>query len=107
MPLRAVVTDTEKDVKRLQIRDEDKIGKIERARNVNHNAVVIAGTRIPVKTIKRFAEDGYSVEQIIKEYPTLTEVDIKAAIWRQKGGQGLLSLCGDVGVARYIDFSIH
>ena len=45
-----------------------------------NNAVVIAGTRIPVNTIKRFSDHGYSVEQIIKEYPTLTEVDIKAAI---------------------------
>lgn len=87
IPLRVVVTDTEKDVKRLQIRDEDKIGKIERTRHVSHNAVVIAGTRIPVKTIKRFAEDGYSVEQIIKEYPTLTAADIKAAI--EHSGDGV------------------
>lgn len=80
IPLHAVVSGTEEAIKRLQIRDEDKIGKIERARYVSHNAWVVAGTRISVKTIKRFTEDGYSVKQIMNEYPTLTEADIKAAI---------------------------
>jgi uncharacterized protein (DUF433 family) len=47
---------------------------------------VIAGTRIPVATIKRFAEDGYSVDQIRQEYPSLTEVDIKAAIKHESDG---------------------
>ena len=80
IPLRAAVSGTEEAIKHLQLRDEDKIGNIERARYVSHNAWVIAGTRISVKTIKRFAEDGYSVEQIMDEYPKLTEADINAAI---------------------------
>ena len=80
IPLRTAVSGTEEAIKRLQIRDEDKIGKVERARFVSHNAWVVAGTRISVQTIKRFAEDGYSVEQIMNEYPTLTKADIKAAI---------------------------
>lgn len=80
IPLNVVVTDTKRDVERLLARDDDQIGKIKRARNVSHNALVIAGTRIPVATIKRFAEDGFSIEEIRQEYPTLTEADIQAAI---------------------------
>jgi uncharacterized protein (DUF433 family) len=83
MPLSVVVSDTRRDIEALSDRSRDA-GKIERARFVSHNALVIAGTRIPVATIKQFSEDGYSVEQILKEYPTLTEEDVKAAI-KHKG----------------------
>jgi uncharacterized protein (DUF433 family) len=47
---------------------------------VAHNAPVLAGTRIPVRAIKRFNEAGYSVAQILSEYPTLTESDVVAAL---------------------------
>ena len=56
------------------------IGKTERHRNIARNQTVIAGTRIPVRSIKAFADAGYSVDAIRKEYPTLTEEDIRAAI---------------------------
>jgi uncharacterized protein (DUF433 family) len=52
-----------------------KYGVIERSRFVNHNAPVIAGTRIPVSAIKNFAKAGYSTSQIIQEYPDFTEKD--------------------------------
>ena len=80
LPLEVVVSDTRRDVERLQRRDDAQIGRIERARYVSHNAWVVAGTRIPVSAIKRLAEDGFSVEQIQQEYPTLTVADIRAAI---------------------------
>lgn len=41
---------------------------------------VIAGTRIPVDAIKEFADAGYTVPQIMKEYPTLDRRDVEAAI---------------------------
>jgi len=41
---------------------------------------VIAGTRVSVTAIREFAEDGYSVARIIKEYPVLTEADVAAAL---------------------------
>ena len=44
------------------------------------NAPVIAGTRIPTAAIRRFREAGYSIEQIIRQYPTLTAEDIKGAL---------------------------
>jgi uncharacterized protein (DUF433 family) len=87
IPLAVIVADTKRDIERLQVRGDDKIGKIERARNVSHNSPVVAGTRIPVATIKRFAQSGFSVEQIMEEYPTLTDADIEAAIAHE--GEGL------------------
>lgn len=80
LPLRVVVADTKRDIEALKERKAEQVGKFQRARNVSHNRLVIAGTRIPVETIKRFAEDGFSVEHIRREYPSLTEADIKAAI---------------------------
>jgi len=64
----------------LGARGPDRIGKFERRRGIARNQVVIAGTRIPVRSIKAFADEGYSVERIRREYPTLTEDDIRAAI---------------------------
>lgn len=67
-------------INRLKQRSPDQIGKIERRRKIANNQWVVAGTRIPVESIKAFAAEGYSVERIKLEYPTLTEDDIRAAI---------------------------
>jgi len=80
IPLEKIISDTKRDVKTLSERSKEQIGKIERHRYISHNSPVLAGTRIPVTAIKRFADDGYSIKQIRAEYPTLTEADIKAAI---------------------------
>ena len=42
---------------------------------------VIRGTRIPVYAILEHLADGYSLEQIVKEYPTLTIEAIRAAVF--------------------------
>lgn len=81
--LEEVISDTKRDVAMLNKRDDAKYGVIERSRFVNHNAPVIAGTRIPVSAIKSFAEAGYSNAQIIREYPDLTEKDVEAALAHQ------------------------
>ena len=76
-----VVQDTKAAVERIPAsRDPAKIGTVEKSRYVVHNAAVIGGTRIPVGAIKRFAKAGYTTEQILAEYPDLTEADVKAAI---------------------------
>ncbi len=41
---------------------------------------VIGGTRIPVDAVIRRLAEGMSVEEILREYPNLTEEDIKAAL---------------------------
>lgn len=80
IPLKIVSGSMEEAVRGLHKRDETAIGRVERRKNIAHNQAVIAGTRIPVRSIKAFSEAGYSVKQIQKEYPTLTAEDIKAAI---------------------------
>jgi DNA-binding transcriptional MerR regulator len=80
IPLKAVSGKLEEAVRSMKQRDASLIGKVERQRNLVHNEVVIAGTRIPVRSIKAFSEAGYSLDQIREEYPTLTEEDIRAAI---------------------------
>lgn len=84
LDLGAVVADTKRDVSKLNTRDESKRGVIEQSRYVNHNAPVLAGTRITVDAIKRFSGAGYSPKQILKEYPDLTIEDIKAALAYRK-----------------------
>ena len=79
--LEEFVADTKEKVRDLIApRDELKVGSVERSRYVAHNAYVIAGTRIPVNAIKRFTEAGYTVDQILQEYPDITEEDVRTAI---------------------------
>ena len=41
---------------------------------------VIRGTRIPVYLILEMLANGMSVEEILREYPELTEEDVKEAL---------------------------
>ncbi len=52
---------------------------IVRDASVMHGEPVIRGTRIPVELVLDHLADGYLPEEIIAEYPQLTEADIKAA----------------------------
>jgi len=80
IPLKVVTSGVEEAVRVMRQRDLTSIGKIERQRGIAHNAPIVAGTRIPVRGIKAFADAGYTIEAIRQEYPTLTEEDIRAAI---------------------------
>lgn len=80
IPLERIIRDTRQDVERLRRRPPESIGQIRRSRAIVRNAWTIAGTRIPVGAIKRLHEDGYSVDQIIQEYPDLTPKDIEEAL---------------------------
>jgi uncharacterized protein (DUF433 family) len=80
IPLKAVRADMRAAVIDMNKRRGDELGRIEKKRNINHNAAVVAGTRISVGAIARLSEDGYSVAQIIAEYPSLTEADVSAAL---------------------------
>lgn len=78
--MQAIIAETSRDIDRMMVRDPDKVGKIERSRHNNQNQPVIGGTRIPVATIQRFADAGYTTAQILEEYPDLTQSDIDAAL---------------------------
>lgn len=80
MMLEVVVSDTRDAVTAFSRRAPKDVGHINRHRYVLRNTPVIAGTRIPVAAIKRFAAAGYSVSKIRKEYPDLTDKDVRAAL---------------------------
>jgi uncharacterized protein (DUF433 family) len=84
IPLEQIASDVAAEAGKLTQRSAKQIGEIARNRYTQHNAWVIAGTRIPVKAIWRFHEAGYSAEQILREYPSLTIADIKRAIERER-----------------------
>jgi len=79
LPIRSVMDDVRREADALRHRSPEQIGKVEKHRYVSHQADVIAGTRVRVSTIVRFLEAGYSTEQVLKEFPTLTEADVEAA----------------------------
>jgi len=80
IPLRVITGEIETALRAMRERKGEAVGKIERKRGVAQNQPVIAGTRIPVRSIKAFAEANYSVEEILKQYPTLTRDDVNAAL---------------------------
>jgi uncharacterized protein (DUF433 family) len=80
IPLLVASSNMREAIRLLNQRKPETIGKFEKKRNIADNQLVIAGTRIPVENIKAFAAQGYSVDQIKLEYPTLKEEDIRAAI---------------------------
>jgi DNA-binding transcriptional MerR regulator len=80
IPLKVVRANMKSAVAKLNQRDSADFGRIERKRNVNHNAAVIAGIRIPMSAIKRLSEDGFNTERILKGYPPLTKADVDAAL---------------------------
>jgi DNA-binding transcriptional MerR regulator len=84
IPLAEIMDDITQKVKRLKERAATKRGKVERHRHIARNAWVIAGTRIPASAIAQFKEAGYSYEEIMREYPSLTAADIEAALKHQE-----------------------
>jgi uncharacterized protein (DUF433 family) len=80
IPLKVVTGQLQKEVEDLKKRDQASVGRIVSERGIAQNKPTVAGTRISVETIKAFDAAGYSVEQIIKEYPSLTPADIEAAL---------------------------
>jgi uncharacterized protein (DUF433 family) len=78
IPLEVVRGDMERAVHALRQRDETTIGRITHRRGLANNKPVIAGTRIPVKSIKAFAREGYTINDIREQYPVLTDLDIQA-----------------------------
>jgi len=76
----AITTDMQSKADALRIRRADQIGRVERHRNIVHNAWTMAGTRIPTKTIWRYHEAGYDTASIMKDYPQLLPDDVSSAI---------------------------
>jgi uncharacterized protein (DUF433 family) len=84
IPLKVAVEGTRRAIADINQR-EDQVGHVVRDRFISHYEPVLAGTRIPVAAIKRYAEAGFTVEQIIKEYPDLTIDDVRVALKYEDG----------------------
>ena len=50
------------------------------AENLHHGDPCIKGTRIPVAMIVASLADGMTSDEILEEYPQLTDLDIRAAL---------------------------
>lgn len=59
-------------------REPSLAGKIERRRGALGSKPVIAGTRIPVETVRRYLEAGRPESEILNAYPDLTPRDVDA-----------------------------
>jgi uncharacterized protein (DUF433 family) len=75
-----VAREVNEAVRAMRTRSEDQIGQIQQRRHIVHNTPVVAGTRVPAADIWQFHDAGYTPDQIIREFPTLTIRDVEAAI---------------------------
>jgi uncharacterized protein (DUF433 family) len=80
LSLDILISELKKEIEQAQQRQPEDIGKIARHRDIQHNAPVIAGTRIPTSTIWNYHEDGYKNSEILDQFPHITLNDIAAAI---------------------------
>lgn len=78
--LGAIIDQAGVDVEQMKSRGKAEFGKIVKIPGVQHGRPVVAGTRIPIVSIQRLYEDGYSPARIMEEYPRLTADDVKAAL---------------------------
>lgn len=78
IPLETIHGDMLAAVEQEFARRPDSAGRIEKVRRVAGSEPVVAGTRILVKSVRAFIDDGYSDEDILAEYPSLTRADIAA-----------------------------
>jgi DNA-binding transcriptional MerR regulator len=78
IPLEVIRRSMQNEVERVRKRGSADYGKSQRTKFVARNQRVIAGTRVSIKAIRTYIEDGFSNEDILSEYPTLSEQDIKA-----------------------------
>ena len=60
--------------------EKEVFGRISSDPDILHGKPCIKGTRIPVYLIVSLVAEGESMENIIKDYPSLTPEDIKAAL---------------------------
>lgn len=61
-------------------RNNENLSRIKIDPEIMDGLPVISGTRIPIYVILELIEAGYSWVNILAQYPSLTEEDIKAAL---------------------------
>ena len=54
--------------------------RLERSPRIAGGETVIKGTRVTLRTVLGSLAEGASVDEIVRDFPTLTEPDVRAAI---------------------------
>lgn len=54
--------------------------RIQRDPRVAGGQAVIKGTRVTLRTVLASLAEGATVDEILKDFPTLTDIDVRAAI---------------------------
>ena len=54
--------------------------RIERNPRVAGGEAVVKGTRVPLRTVLASLAEGATVDEILRDFPTLTEQDVRATI---------------------------
>jgi uncharacterized protein (DUF433 family) len=54
--------------------------RIERNPRVAGGEAVVRGTRVPLRTVLASLAEGATVDEILEDFPTLTEQDVRATI---------------------------
>ena len=62
------------------MKDEELLQRIEQDTEIMFGKPVVKGTRLPVELLVEKVAYGYSKKDIIKEYPFITEKDIRASL---------------------------
>lgn len=80
LELAPIVADLRTDIERWRQRRPEDIGKVTRRRGVQGGAWILAGTRIPTWSVMQMHEEGLDRQAIFRQYPELTEDDVREAI---------------------------
>jgi uncharacterized protein (DUF433 family) len=80
LDLGPIVEGLERAVQDLPRRTADQVGQVTRDRLIMDGRDIIAGTRIPTATIAWSHRQGYTVAEILEDFPRLTATDIAAAL---------------------------
>lgn len=59
-------------------RDERLAGRVERRRGAMGSKPLLAGTRVPVATVRRYLDAGRTVAEVLESFPMLTAADVEA-----------------------------
>ncbi|MDJ1172153.1 DUF433 domain-containing protein [Roseofilum sp. BLCC_M154] len=77
--LEAVTSSAREAIREYNERGDDRVAVIEKKRQLKSSQEVFGGTRITVKAIQGYIQAGYSNDQIISDFPDLTDKDVELA----------------------------
>jgi uncharacterized protein (DUF433 family) len=77
IPLESVAEEMRIKAEAMKKRSPATFGKIEKHRFVAGGVAVVAGTRVPVSSIVGLYKAGYSIKDILEEYPVLKNADVR------------------------------